>query len=99
VSFDEASSLHGQRNTQAHNHNEDIPRKQDIDNFVDLTLFEFVAALIQDLFGVLTRIQYHHVEVAGLANLASSRYELLQIQLGDRLLLIFKNDFHLSILK
>jgi len=41
-------------------HKEDVKRKSDVDNFVNVALFESVAALVQDLLRIFSCKNYKH---------------------------------------
>ena len=41
-------------------HKEDVKRKSDVDNFVNVALFESVATLVQDLLRIFTCKNYKH---------------------------------------
>ncbi|MFO0004603.1 MAG: hypothetical protein ACK559_26090, partial [bacterium] len=64
--------------TKTDDHEEDVPRQQNINDLVQFALLELIATLIQDLLGLPPRVNHQHEKLARLSHLAASRNKLIE---------------------
>ena len=69
-------------------HDRDVDGKDLVDYSVNVWLLKAITALVQNQLGVSSRIKYKQEHVSRVANMGSTGYELLQIEVDERQLLI-----------
>lgn len=76
--FNEVCGLDSEWDTKTDDHEENVPRQQNINDIIEFALFELIATLIQDLLGLPPCVNHQHEELARLSHLAASRYKLIE---------------------